>query len=435
MSKNNGELSFKEVTEKYSDFPHIVIRKIDTALRGIVLTDRALEKAKDESALYDVSSDLGLKSSKPIIGGAVFRDGTFILGLDSLSIQSPRKFIRKSFPYTLDVIDGKLWLLDGKEPVEEIDFVPIPEYYGKKTSRGTPMIKAVTSGPPDCLNINVFGYCHFWKEKLPCKYCSLVPCFLRDNAHTKESLEDIYETLNEALKEEGRWTSIRLVAGSDPRGNSPYKNEVDEYIRVLDTLKRSFGTEKIYARLVASAFSKEQLLRLKEAGATAYEPHIEVWDKKLFESICPGKAKYFGWQYWVDSAIAAVDVFGRGNVCSQLVAGSELVQPGGFKTVDKALKSSLEGVEFFAKHGLTTSFCVLWVAQGCVFYRQKQGPAPLEYYVRLTKGMHEIRKKYRLAVDFNDYRRCAIHPDTDLARLDYSEISYEPVNAKEAKNV
>jgi hypothetical protein len=313
--------------------------------------------------------------------------------------------------------------------------VPIPKYYGKITSRGTPMIKAVTSGPPDCLNINVFGYCHFWKEKLPCKYCSLVPCFLRDNAHTNESLEDIYETVNEALKEEGRWTSIRLVAGSDPRGNSPYENEVDEYIRVLKTLQRSFGTDKIYARLVASAFPKEQLLRLKEAGATAYEPHIEVWDKKLFEWVCPGKAKYFGWQYWVDSAIAAVDVFGRGNVCSQLVAGSELAQPNGFKTVDKALKSSLEGVEFFAKHGLTTSFCVLWIAQGCVFYADKQKPAPLEYYVRLAKGMHEIRKKYKLAVDFNDYRRCAIHPDTDLARLDYREISYEPVSAEEAKNV
>jgi hypothetical protein len=66
-----------------------------------------------------------------------------------------------------------------------------------------------------------------------------------------------------------------------------------------------------------------------------------------------------------------------------------------------------------------------------VFYAQKQKSAPLEYYVRLAKGMREIRKKYKLAVDFNDYRRCAIHPDTDLARLDYNEVSYEPVGAKE----
>lgn len=431
MSKNNGELSFKDVVKKYPDFPQIVIRKIDTALRGVTLTERALEMAKREAALYDVSSDLGIKGPKPIIGGALFRDGTFVLGLESVSIQSPRKFVRRGSPYTLDVVDGKTWLLDGKKPVEEVDFVPIPAYYGKKTSRGTPMIKVVTSGPPDCLNITVFGYCHFWKEKLPCKYCSLVPCFLRDSAHTQESLEDIYEAVNEALKEESRWTSIRLVAGSDPRGDSPYGKEVDEYIKVLNVLKRSFGTEKIYARLIASAFPKDQLLRLKEAGATSYEPHIEVWDKKLFERVCPGKAKYFGWKYWVDSAIAAVDVFGRGNVCSQLVAGAELAQPNGFKSIDKALKSSLEGVEFFAKHGLTTSFIALYVAQGCVFYARKQKPAPLEYYVRLAKGMRDIRKKYKLAVDFNDYRRCAIHPDTDLSRLDYNEISYAPISKGE----
>jgi hypothetical protein len=432
MSVNNGELSFKEVVEKYPDIPQVIIRKIDTGLRGIALSEKALQKAREENAVFDASDDQDLQEHKFVIGGALFRDGTFALGLESVALQTPQKFLRKDEPYLLDVIDGKYWLVDGKEPVEEIDLVPIPEYYGKKTSRGTPMIKVITAGPPDCLNIHVFGYCHFWKEKLPCKYCSLVPYFLLDKTHTQDSLDDIYETLNEALKEEGRWTSIRIIAGSDPRGDTPYKNEVDEYIRVLGTVKKSFGTEKIYARLVASAFPKEQLERLKSAGVTSYEPHIEVWDKNIFEWVCPGKTKYFGWQYWVDNAIASVDVFGRGNVCSQLVAGAELAQPVGFKTIDEALKSSLEGVEFFAQHGLTTSFCVLWTAKGSVFYKQNNNPAPLEYYVRLAKGMHEIRKKYKLAVDFNDFKRCAIHPDTDLARLDYNEISYEPVSIKEA---
>lgn len=42
---------------------------------------------------------------------------------------------------------------------------------------------------------------------------------------------------------------------------------------------------------------------------------------------------------------------------------------------------------------------------------------PLEYYVRLARGLHEIRARYGLYVDFDDYRRCGNHPDTDLARL------------------
>lgn len=434
MSKNNSELSFKKVVEKYPDFPRVIIRKIDTALRGVKLTDKALEKARQENALFDASGDLGEKGPKQVLGGVLFRDGTWVTGLEQYALSTPPKFLRKGHPYTIDVVDNKLWLFDGNDPAEEVFFTPIPQYWGKRTSRGTPMLKLVTCGPHDCLNITIFGYCHFWKEKLPCKYCSLVQCFLMDDVLSPESLDDIQETVTEALKEEGRWTSIRLVAGSDPRGNSPYEKEVDEYIRVLKILQKTFGNEKVYARLVASAIPEDQLRRLAEAGATAYEPHIEVWDKKLFQWVCPGKEKFFGRQYWIDSAIAAVKVFGRGNVCSQLVAGSELAQPNGFKSLDEAVKSSLEGVEFFAKHGVTTSFIPLYVAQGCVFYKLEQTPAPLEYYVALTKGMSDIRRKYRLAVDFNDYRRCAIHPDTDLARLDYNEISHAPVSAQEVKN-
>jgi hypothetical protein len=230
------------------------------------------------------------------------------------------------------------------------------------------------------------------------------------------------------LKEKGRWTSFALSAGSDPRGDKPYDKEVNEYIKVLKTLQRVFGAGKNYTvRLISSAVPKEQQVRLKEAGATAVEPHIEVWNKELFEIVCPGKAKYFGWQYWVDNAIAAVEVFGRGNVCSQFVAGAELAQPHGFKCIDKALASDFEGAEFFAQHGVTTSANIYRHAKGSVFYAQGQKHPSLEYCVRLTKGLHEIRRKYKLGVDQNDFKRCGIHPDTDLARLFYHEVSEEPI--------
>ncbi len=455
---DNNELSFEEVAKKYPDFPRTIMRKIDTALRGVILTERALGRAKEEDVLYDASADFGdsprceadEKEILPVVGGVFFRDGTYVLGLESVTrgLYSPSgTLVRKSKPfgssglslpkpYILDVFDGGLRLLeDENEPVEKVYFAPIPAYFGKKTSRGTPMIKVISSRAPNRITINISDYCHFFKEKLSCKYCSIIPWLLHKGVRTLVNLEDIYETVNEALEEEGGFTSIHLIAGSDPRGGSsreikslndisrdkPYENEVNEYIRVLKTLQRCFGREKIPAQAIASAFPREQLRRLADAGLSAYRSNIEVWDEKLFQWICPGKAKYFGRQYWIDSILSAVEIFGRGNVSTQLVAGAELAEPYGFKTIEEALESDLEGVEFFAGYGVYTTFCILWVDRGSVFYREKQKLPPLEYYVRLAKGINEIRKKYKLSASYSGYRGDGFHLDMDLARLEYNE--------------
>ena len=430
MKENNHELSFEEVAKKYPDFPRTIMRKIDTALRGVILTERALERAKEEGALYDASTDF----AQPVVGGVFFRDGTYVLGLESITrgFHAPSAtLVRSGEPYLLDLVDGKLWLLDGEprsctqgrgEPVEEVYFAPVPKYFYKKTNQGTPMIKVISSRAPNRISINISsGYCHFFKEKLPCKFCNVIPWSLEKGLPPLANLEDIYETVNEALEEEGGFTSIHLIAGSDPRGGEFYENEVNEYIKVLRTLQRCFGSafggEKINAQAIASAFPREQLLRLKEAGLSAYRSNLEVWDEKLFQWVCPGKAKYFGRQYWIDCILSAVEIFGRGNVFTQLVAGAELARPYGFKTIDEALESNLECVDFFARNGVYTTFCILWVDRGSVFYKEKQKLPPLEYYVRLAKSFNEIRRKYRLSADFNDYRRDGFHPDTDLARL------------------
>lgn len=421
--QDTDEKSFEEVAAEYPDFPRIVLRKIDTALRGVKLTEKALERAKEEGALYDASGDFGLNSPRPVLGGALFRDGTVVLGLEDLYLQFPEKYIRRGRPYTLDAPDGKsgrLWLMDGGEPVEEIFFVPIPAYFGKKTKRGTPMLKVVTPRFPSSLFVRIYNYCHFWEEKSPCRYCSFVK--LDDGAYTPEGLQDLLETVDEAAKEEGRWMTLFLSGGSDPRGNSPYEKTADEYVKALKTLQKSFGTDRVYARVVANAFPRDQLLRLRDAGAVTYEPHIEVWDERLFKWICPGKDKYFGRQYWIDSALQAVEIFGRGNVCTQFVGGVELSPPEGFKTMDEGLASTLEGVEFFAKHGVASSFFILWVVGGSILYTHKQQPAPLEYHVRLARGVREIQSRYKLSMDFNNYRCSSGRPDVDLARLDYSKI-------------
>ena len=426
MNENNPDLGFKELAEKYPDFPRLLIRKLDAESRGVVMTERAAKQAKEDGAIFEASAeDHGQETSRPVFGGALFRDGSWVLGMEPMFLQFPEGYTRKGNSYTIDAVDGKVWLFDGSEAVEEVFFAQYPAYFGKKTSRGTPMVKMVSARFPGLLFIYLYNRCCFWADQMQCKYCSFpTRVFRRKPGFTREDLDDIQETMNEALKEEGQWLNIVLLAGSELSGASPFDNEVAEYVKVLTTLRKTFGTEKVYAKIVASAFSREQLLRLKEAGAVTYQPHIEVWDKKLFEWICPGKAKYFGRQYWIDSALSAVEIFGRGYVCTQFVGGVELMQPYGFKTIDEALASTLEGAEFFARHGVGPIAIIHRLEKGTVFYAQNQKPAPLEYYVRLMKGFSDIHKKYNLSVDFNNYR---CHPTGDLDRLHSASITNAPV--------
>ncbi len=421
-----GEQSFAEVVAKYPDVPRLVIRKIDAGIRGVTFTQRALESAREGNSVFQDQVTGGASRFGPWkLGGGVFRDGTAFLGSDFTLVEPGRPDLLRGglVPYSVDVVDGILMLLDGDEPVEEVFLHTIPDYYGKKTTRGTPMHRILRSDP-DCLKLSPHDYCQAWVERQPCMYCFSTGRMAEGQRPKSEAdLEDIYEAVSEALKEPGRWTEIHLVAGSDPGGATPYENEANSYIPVLQTLKRCKGGQGLPVRLIASAMPEEQLVRLREAGATMVGPNLEVWDEKLFRWICPTKEKYFGRQYWIDSLIAGVRVFGRGNVRTQWVAGAEMAQPHGFKTMDEAVASTLDGAEFLAQRGVISTLNILRIRQGSIFYAQRQSQPSLEYCVKLSVGIARIRRKYRLGVAMSDYRSGTTHPDADLSRLDLPDVA------------
>ncbi|AEF85561.1 putative radical SAM domain protein [Treponema primitia ZAS-2] len=424
MNLENASSVLKDTAERFQDIPPTILFKTDASLRGIRATDSAEVLALKNGYLFETTNG-GKK--KYILDGFFTSDG---LNLEKPrfpgeSSQSKDQDIRLegSSPYVLDTIDDQFWIFENNKPVEQVFLSSYAEYYGKKTSRGTPMEEVVSVVPNGCLTVDVYGYCHFWKEGIPCKYCSLVGDYIKGGSkQTEESLQDITETITEALKEKGRWQGFRVTAGSDPRGETPYDYEADEYLKVMGAIERGAGTKDLNCRLVVSALGKEHWKKLKAAGVSAVEPHLEVWDRKMFAEICPGKNKYNGYDYWWDSALNAVEIYGRGNVCNQVVGGAELAKPYGFKTIEEGLESTLTGAEIMAQHGVSTTLCVLWVRKPSVFYREGQTPPSLEYYARLTRGLYELRKKYHIPVGFNDYRRCG-HVDSSLSRLDYPYIT------------
>jgi hypothetical protein len=83
--------------------------------------------------------------------------------------------------------------------------------------------------------------------------------------------------------------------------------------------------------------------KYKEAGYRNVAMNIEIWDKHIWKTICPGKdSQCGGWENWVRALEYMVKVFGRGRVRSNIVSGIE------------PKKSVLEGVEYLSDIGVVS---------------------------------------------------------------------------------
>ncbi len=407
------ELSLIDVVAKYPEVPRLIIVKIDAQRRGVYYTDRALSVVDPNIHMVSDTTARELfggrdDENKSLPISLLLRDGTSVIVTPTPLEQNP---------YLVDLVDGRLALVDNDEVIEFVELWRKPRYYDLKTSSGIPMSQ-VLSARPQRLSLVLSNYCHFWTDNKGCLYCDSN----RDSKKLKKEIglprvkpKDISETVREALKEEGRFSTFCITSGSVLAGNELFDKEVDLYIEALQAIGENFTTKKFPSQMVATAFNEKQLRRLyNETGIMSYTSDLEVLHEDKFQWICPGKADNVGYQGWKQRVIRAVDIFGRGNVASGFVGGVELAKPYGFTREDEALRSTLEEAESLAESGVP-AFFVVWVPRAGSIFHDQQAPS-LDYYVQLALGLHQLRVKYNLTIDFDDYRRCGNHPDTDLSR-------------------
>ena len=405
-------LTLQEVVQKYPEISPFVILKTDIQRRTVTYTPRALA-AGDPAVHQSVYQSIFGRSNTSngfFPTSLLLRDGTSVL-------TSPLP--NQPDPYTVDVVDGRLVLTDHGQVIDEVEYWPKPDFETKTTSRGTPMWQ-VAAARPQRLDIDPNGYCQFCNHGRGCLYCNVGPAYMKEhrelNRQARLNPQDVYETVHEALKEPGRYTYIKMTAGSILTGKELFDDELEMYIEILKAVGANFKTKRFPSQAITSAFNERQLERLyHETGLMNYTSDMEVLNPELYKWICPGKDFAVGYANWKARVFRAVDIFGKGHVNSGIVAGVELAQPKGFATEKEALKRVLEEAEDFALHGVGVVSCV-WVTNPGSPFEQQQTPS-LEYFVRLAQGLDGLRRQYGLSVDMDDYRRCGNHPDSDLSRL------------------
>lgn len=408
MKLEKDKTTYFDACAKYSDVSRFVILKIDMQRRGFIVSQKAMDKIEEEKyQTRERTFSRELQGNYPV--SFLLRDGTSIVTRPNFNDSNGLE------PYLIDSRENKFIVSISGIEIDEIYLWEKPDFYEKYTSSGIPMWH-IANARPQRLDINPFQYCDFWKYGKGCRFCEIASTYNKTKKKTVLDMMDIEETVGEALKESGRYAAVFLTGGSKLGGRRLFDDEVDLYIKVLQIIGKFFKTNKFPSQLIGSAYNQEQLKRLHdETGLMFYTSDIEVLNKKLFAWICPGKDALVGYELWKYRLFQAVELFGRGNVNTGIVGGVELAVPNGFKEEEQALEATLMEAQELFKNGVSVVSCVWRIAPGSLF--ASQDVPSLDYYIKLSKGLNQLRKKYGIYTGMDDYRRCGNHPDTDLDRI------------------
>ena len=56
------------------------------------------------------------------------------------------------------------------------------------------------------------------------------------------------------------------------------------------------------------------MIGLREAGLDTIAPNMDCWEESLWPVVVPGKHKFLGRKFWIDSILMSLEVFKKGHV-------------------------------------------------------------------------------------------------------------------------
>jgi hypothetical protein len=311
--------------------------------------------------------------------------------------------INPDSPYRIAADGGVLRLSLEGERIAEVDLQAEPAYYRRRLASGKPITEmAPTIEWGYLIYLTVYRKCQYFGKSEECRFCDINENFRQQvNAgRPYQTVKDLGEVL-EALaiideEDQERKTRAYTITGGAVTVKLKGETEADFYVRYAEAIERRFPGRWI-SKMVVQALPREDLLRFREAGVRIYHPNYEVWDPRLFSILCPGKQRFVGREEWVRRVVEAAEVFGPERVIPNFVAGVEMSRPYGFDSVEEALRSTGEGLEFFMSKGIAPRFTV-WCPEPLSDLGSQQGPAPLEYHAGLLRLWRDTHARHRLPV-------------------------------------
>ena len=242
-------------------------------------------------------------------------------------------------PYSIVVENGNFILYDDKTPIGEITFsdrAPNP-LLDALLSDGQ-RFRNILSLSEEAGSVSV-GYskeCALKETGEDCLFCII-------NVGDGKYTERLHPILTPKIVAEAYGLARKAGLANHFKisgGFVPERRELEYYLDVAEEIVKKYPD--FYGAAVIGAPADLTILKkYKDAGYQNLSHNLEIWDKNIFAAICPGKDKRNGGQqHWIKSLEAAVDIFGKGHVDSNIIAGLE------------PKSSLLEGLEYLASKGI-----------------------------------------------------------------------------------
>lgn len=210
--------------------------------------------------------------------------------------------------------DGRGTLLREGRPLARIDFVQRPRFHALTTADGIPYAQIATLHGRDVLASTVLQTCiRYQSRRKTCQFCAIGQSLAAGRTLARKTPEQLAEVAAAAVRLDGVRQMV-LTTGTP--------NATDRGAAVLADSARAIRAA-VDLPIQAQCEPPDDprwFERLRAAGVDTLGMHLEAVTPEVRARIMPGKATVPLAVYW-QAFERAVEVFGRGQVSTYLLAG------------------------------------------------------------------------------------------------------------------
>jgi hypothetical protein len=400
-----GQERIEELTEKFPQVPRSIILKNDVLREGTRYTDELRE-----AGAYACPHFLVWNPEHPWNPMMSGKEGCEIISIPwKFDFADKTPVVIRYHPNSPYEIrkggDGRYILHRDGQPIEEVFFEESPKWIWDNTSDGTMMGSVFMSWTREAILGSALRYCEYAKTDDQCVYCCLEASLKQfKDMGFKYSLsvqpDSAVEAYRAAHEEVGRIRNLAFTGGS----LLDTKKEVKRYISLFEALSKArdeMGEKTIFSACITAPPDKDALKGLSDAGLNTIAPNMDCWEEKLWPVIVPGKHKYVGRKFWIDSILMSLEFFGEGNVGTIFVSGPETVPPDGFKSLEEGIESWAGCFDWCLSNRVYPSH-VVWQTEVGSPWADKE-PPPTEYFLMIDQARHDCLVKHGLEKAFTHY--------------------------------